>query len=61
MRPLQKTLNDLGPKHLGAEDWKPLKADGVLGPKTADAFGRVAERVDPLDLAQSFGRTAGIL
>ncbi len=54
---LQGALNDLGPQH--AEDWQPLKMDGEIGPKTTEAFNRLAESAGPFSLASSVGKWLG--
>lgn len=57
---LQQSLNELGPKALGAA-WTPLKEDGWIGPKTTDAFTRLAKAGDPDELTRSIGSFLGFL
>jgi hypothetical protein len=56
---LQETLNDVGPKH--HDDWEPLKVDNWIGPKTADAFGKVLKAEDADTITGMFGRGLGLL
>lgn len=56
---LQETLNDLGPKSFGKDQWKPLKEDGWIGPKTNDAFSQVAKTTESFDFTSKFGKLLG--
>jgi len=47
---LQDTLNDLGAG---------LKDDGIVGPKTTDAFAQIAKKTDEDDLANRFAYNMG--
>ncbi len=56
---LQETLNDLGTGHFGRGRFRPLKLDGDIGPKTADAFGRLAGALGPGRITKRFGEFLG--
>ena len=58
---LQAAMNAMGSEVAGTGGWRPLKEDGVLGPKTGRAFEVMAARSEPFDFARSFGRLFGIL
>ncbi|CAA6603894.1 hypothetical protein MTBLM1_20013 [Rhodospirillaceae bacterium LM-1] len=56
---LQLGLNEIGPKHV--DDWRNLKLDGEIGPKTTDAFNRVASSAGPMAFAENLGKQLGWL
>ncbi|MEE8393485.1 MAG: hypothetical protein V3R66_04010, partial [Rhodospirillales bacterium] len=56
---LQETVNDLGSSHFGRDKWKPLKEDGWIGPKSEDAFGKVARAAGPEKITERFGGFLG--
>ena len=56
---LQETLNDLGTGHFGRGRFRPLEMDGDIGPKTADAFGRLAGALGPERITKRFGEFLG--
>ncbi len=51
---LQDTVNHFGEKQFGRDKWTPLKDDGWIGPKTTDAFAKVAKAVNPERLTRRF-------
>ncbi|MCW9035578.1 MAG: hypothetical protein OQJ97_15265 [Rhodospirillales bacterium] len=55
---LQHDLNEQGSK-LFKQDWQPIKTDGDLGPKTENAFSKIAQDKDPHDMVSSFGDILG--
>ncbi len=56
---LQETVNDLGSSHFGRDKWKPLKEDGWIGPKSEDAFSKVARTAGPEKMTERFGGFLG--
>lgn len=58
---LQETLNDLGKTRFARERFPPLKLDGAIGPKTIDAFGRIASTLGPARVTRRFGEFLGFL
>ncbi len=56
---LQETLNDLGTGHFGRGRFRPLELDGDIGPKTADAFGRLAGALGPERITSRSGKFLG--
>ncbi len=58
---LQETINDLGPAELKGQDFRPLKLDGRIGPKTLDAFDLINKTAGPDKLTKRFGRFLGFL
>ncbi len=58
---LQETVNDLGSSHFGRGKWKPLKEDGWIGPKSEDAFSKVARAAGPEKVTERFGSFLGFM
>lgn len=56
---LQKTLNRIGGE--ANDDWKALKVDNWIGPKTTEAFGSLLKSEDPDHLTAEFGKGLGFL
>lgn len=56
---LQETLNTAGRANIA--DWRALKVDDWIGPKTTDAFAAVMQSVDPEDFTRAFGKGLGML
>ncbi len=57
---LQETLNALGPRSAGG-GFRPLKLDGVVGPRTRGAFDLVNKSADPDQLTRRYGKLLGFL
>jgi peptidoglycan hydrolase-like protein with peptidoglycan-binding domain len=58
---LQGVINDTGSKAFGAQKWEPIKEDGLVGPKTENAFATIAKRVEPEEVSKQFGGALGWL
>jgi len=57
---LQETLNDLGGKGTNAiSSFEPLKPDGLIGPKTQNAFNRINRAAGPERLTRRLGSFLG--
>ncbi|MFA6020059.1 MAG: hypothetical protein WC722_07335, partial [Rhodospirillales bacterium] len=56
---LQAGLNRIGSKY--QDDWQPLKLDGEIGPKTTEAFNRIAESAGPMAMTEGIGSVLGWL
>lgn len=56
---LQMAINDLGFALLGRDAFKGLREDGVVGPKTQDAFKRVLAASGPNRMTDALGRNLG--
>jgi len=58
---MQGAVNDTGIKAFGDKKWEPIKEDGIVGPKTENAFASVAKRVEPEEVTKQFGNSLGWL
>jgi len=56
---LQLALNKFGENDNGEDRFTPLKEDGFIGPKTADAFGKVMKVSNPDDFLSRLGERLG--
>ncbi len=56
---LQMAINDLGADALDRPAFTPIREDGVIGPKTNNAFHRVLTAVGPRRLTDALGRNLG--
>ncbi|MAN79614.1 MAG: hypothetical protein CMM77_12545 [Rhodospirillaceae bacterium] len=56
---LQMTINDLGKVLLGPRGFTSLREDGIIGPKTEAALGRVLKAAGPRRLTETMGRNLG--
>ncbi|NQV82186.1 MAG: hypothetical protein HQ494_00075 [Rhodospirillales bacterium] len=58
-RAFQATLNDLGPKVFEGGAFKPIKEDGLIGPKTESAFGASLPATGPDRFTSRLGHNMG--
>jgi GH24 family phage-related lysozyme (muramidase) len=58
---LQATINDLRRDALGQNEYKPVREDGSIGPKTETAFRNVMPAVGAERFTSAFGRNLGFL
>ena len=58
---LQETLNDLGRSQFGLDQFKTLKLDGAIGPRTTETFGRLTDALGPERVTKRFGELLGFL
>lgn len=55
----QATLNDLGPKVFEPDAFKPIREDGLIGPRTETAFNAVLPAAGPDRFTLRFGHNLG--
>jgi len=55
----QATVNDLGPKVFEPDAFKPIREDGLIGPKTETAFNAVLPAAGPDRFTSRFGHNLG--
>lgn len=60
-RAVQDAVNELAAEDFSPRGFKALKDDGVIGPKTLNAFSQVARAAGPAILTKKLGDTLGFL
>lgn len=55
----QATLNDLGPKVFEPDAFKPIREDGLIGPRTETAFNAVLPAAGPDKFTSRLGHNLG--